>query len=113
MISQHHGCPLTELPYEAQHSERIGASIHQVTDEPQAVTRCIKRTGREQRFKLAHTALHISDCVSSHGMRGTIARQDQNAVSRRRYWMASAMWAVSMPSLAARSAIVRATRRMR
>ena len=113
MIAEDHCSPVAETHHIAQYSKRCRTAVDQITDKPQTVGGPVERACGEQGFQFRHAALHIADRIGGHEMRKTTAKRVQNAGSRRRYWIASAIWAAAIFSVRARSAMLRDTRRMR
>jgi len=66
VVAEHGHRAITQIPYEAQCSERGRAAVDEVAHEPQAIFRAIEPEFAKQRLQLFETALNIADRVGSH-----------------------------------------------
>jgi len=66
VVAEHGQCAITQIPYEAQCSERGRTAVDEVAHEPQAIFRAIEPEFAKQRLQLFETALNIADRVGSH-----------------------------------------------
>jgi hypothetical protein len=66
VVSQHDRRPLAEATHVAQHLERLGPTVHEVADEPEAVARSREADLVNQLLELVEAPLDVADRVRGH-----------------------------------------------
>ena len=68
MVAEHHACVVAERAHEAQHTERIGSTVDEVSDEPELVAVSRKSRRLQQVAQLIEAALEVADRDPRHDL---------------------------------------------
>lgn len=66
MIPQHYVNGIAETSHKSEEGERVGASIDEVTGQPQSIRLWIERNSIEEPCEWFEAALNVADCINCH-----------------------------------------------
>ena len=70
VVAEHRDGAIAQRLHEAQAAERVGAAVHEVAHEPQAVARRVERELVDEPLEGLEAPLQVADRVEGHGREG-------------------------------------------